>query len=562
MINEKKTANPINFRCVHRHNGLSHPSCYIKYLSGDSRFAKRLPKVLVFDIETSPLKAYIFATRLWNTNVSEEQVLSEWFMLCWSAKWLFDDKIISDRLTSREAKREDDSRIVKSLWKLLDEADIVIAHNGCFAKGHKVLKTDLTWCDVSDLKVGDRLIAFNEEVPDPANPKSKRKYEISVVEDVRPIIKKCSKVVLKNGKEFIVSNDHPWLVKRSGLHWKYKKTEELMHFNGLNTVSKVIDTWENVDSYHAGYLAAFLDGEGCIVQSKRQDRESGYHNSISFSQKDGEIIKKLEESLKYFNFRYSVILGYDKNHKDISRISLLGGLSEVLRFLGITQSSKKLRFDVELLKESPLYLKENIDIDYIEDIGDHEVIGLQTSSRTYIVDGFPVHNSKFDVPNMNTRFIVNGLPPTSPYQTIDTCSIAKRQFGFSHNNLNALARVFGFKPKLETNFQLWKSCVDGNEKALQRMELYNKGDVDTLEEVYMKIRPWIHSHPNLALYTESTESMCSNCMSTNIIKTDKFYYTSTGRYELYRCECGAYIRVRTSSLSKDKRKTLLVGVAR
>jgi len=300
MINEKKTANPINFRCIHRHNGLSHPSCYIKYLSGDSRFAKRLPKVLVFDIETSPLKAYIFATRLWNTNVSEEQVLSEWFMLCWSAKWLFDDKIISDRLTSREAKREDDSRIVKSLWKLLDEADIVIAHNG----------------------------------------------------------------------------------------------------------------------------------------------------------------------------------------------------------------------------------------------------------------------DKFDVPNMNTRFIVNGLPPTSPYQTIDTCSIAKRQFGFSHNNLNALARVFGFKPKLETNFQLWKSCVDGNEKALQRMELYNKGDVDTLEEVYMKIRPWIHSHPNLALYTESTESMCSNCMSTNIIKTDKFYYTSTGRYELYRCECGAYIRVRTSSLSKDKRKTLLVGVAR
>ena len=94
------------------------------------------------------------------------------------------------------------------------------------------------------------------------------------------------------------------------------------------------------------------------------------------------------------------------------------------------------------------------------------------------------------------------------------------------------------------------------------MQKYNRRDVETLEEVYMKIRPWIHNHPNLGLYTESTRAVCSNCGSNNISKTDKFYYTFTGKYELYRCECGAYIRVRTTSLSKDKRKNLLVSVAK
>ena len=50
--------------------------------------------------------------------------------MSWSAKWLYDDKILSDVLTPKEAKERNDKRIIKSVWKLLNEADIVIAHNG------------------------------------------------------------------------------------------------------------------------------------------------------------------------------------------------------------------------------------------------------------------------------------------------------------------------------------------------------------------------------------------------------------------------------------------------
>lgn len=84
-------------------------------------------KILIFDLETAPLRAFIWSK--WQNGVQDSQIISDWFILTFSAKWLFDDKIISERLTGKEALASDDSRIVKKLWNLMDEADIVIAHN-------------------------------------------------------------------------------------------------------------------------------------------------------------------------------------------------------------------------------------------------------------------------------------------------------------------------------------------------------------------------------------------------------------------------------------------------
>lgn len=287
-------------RCKHRHTARTHPKCFVNGVPREE-MATSLPRILVFDIETSPLKAFVWQHSVWGGNVSDDQVIGEWFMLTWAAKWLYDDEIMSARLTGKEALKEDDSRIVKQMWKLLDEADIVIAHNG----------------------------------------------------------------------------------------------------------------------------------------------------------------------------------------------------------------------------------------------------------------------DKFDVPNMNTRFVVNGLTPPSPYQRIDTLRIARRQFGFTHNNLDALAKVFGFDVKLDTNFGLWKDAVAGSDEALGYMEDYNKGDVRLLEEVYLKLRPWINSHPNLGLYMISDGSVCPNCGSKDLEWiTEKYYYTTANRYPEFRCKCGAYGHSRKADLTAKDRVNLVVPNAR
>ena len=86
-------------------------------------------KILLLDIETSPLLAYVFQKQVWKARIGYDKVLSDYFMLTWAAKWLGETEMLSDKLTSDEVLYENDERIVISLWKLLDEADIVIAHN-------------------------------------------------------------------------------------------------------------------------------------------------------------------------------------------------------------------------------------------------------------------------------------------------------------------------------------------------------------------------------------------------------------------------------------------------
>ncbi len=258
-----------------------------------------IPKILILDIETTPLEAYVWQMQVWKARISDDNIISQWFMLTWAAKWLGSNEIFSMRLTGKEAVAENDKRIVQGLWDLLNQADIVIAHNG----------------------------------------------------------------------------------------------------------------------------------------------------------------------------------------------------------------------------------------------------------------------DSFDVPNINTRFIVNGLPPTKAYRTIDTLKIARKQFGFTHNSLNALGKLFKLGAKIETDFDLWRRSKNGSDEALEEMRIYNEGDVELLENVYIKLRPYIKGHPNLGVYSMNEEMQCGHCGSTHLVQEDSFLYTNVGKYRTYRCsDCGAVSKGRKSVITKDKSQTLITTI--
>lgn len=241
-------------------------------------------KILIFDIETSPMQAYVWGR--WKQNIALNQTISEWFIICWSAKWLYSSEVMGDVLTSEEALNEDDSRIVKSLWNLINEADIVVAHNG----------------------------------------------------------------------------------------------------------------------------------------------------------------------------------------------------------------------------------------------------------------------NRADIPWMNTRFIIHELVPPKPYFSVDTCLVARKQFNFSSNRLDALATYFNLSNnKLDTDFTLWRDCLKGNKDALQYMLEYNKMDVKVLEEVYLKLRPWIKNHPNISNII-SSRPCCPFCGHEHLtLLPNKYYYTNVNKYSLYRCnKCKGVSRDRIS----------------
>lgn len=88
---------------------------------------KNGPKVLIFDIETAPILANVWD--LWKQNVSINQIEKDWHVLSFAAKWL-DKKRVIYRDQRNNKKVEDDKELLEEIWELLDEADIVITHNG------------------------------------------------------------------------------------------------------------------------------------------------------------------------------------------------------------------------------------------------------------------------------------------------------------------------------------------------------------------------------------------------------------------------------------------------
>lgn len=149
----------------------------------------------------------------------------------------------------------------------------------------------------------------------------------------------------------------------------------------------------------------------------------------------------------------------------------------------------------------------------------------------------------FDIPYMNQRFLYYGYPPYTPVHIVDPYETAKNVFRFSSNKMDNLATQLGLQNKLSTDFDLWKGCVNGNRECLNRMLEYNKQDVVVLEEIYCRILPWIKNHPNISNYMNDKES-CVKCGTSKIRKVaGRFFYTPSGKYELFRCsKCGAIFR--------------------
>jgi len=81
------------------------------------------PKILLYDLETSPILGYTWD--LWKTNVIE--VIEDWYILSFAYQWYGEDDI---RFERKSKQKGNDRALVKKLWQLFDEADIVVAQNG------------------------------------------------------------------------------------------------------------------------------------------------------------------------------------------------------------------------------------------------------------------------------------------------------------------------------------------------------------------------------------------------------------------------------------------------
>lgn len=161
------------------------------------------------------------------------------------------------------------------------------------------------------------------------------------------------------------------------------------------------------------------------------------------------------------------------------------------------------------------------------------------------------HNgNRFDLAKLNAKCLQYGLPPPSPYRKIDTLVEAKRHFKLTSNKLDYIADLLGEGRKIKTDFDLWIGCMEGDEGSWMRMIKYNKRDVVLLEKVYLKMRPWMRTHPNLGVFLEGDKPACPICGGSHLQRRG-YVTTNLSRYQRFQCQdCGGWSRGRANDLDR------------
>lgn len=113
----------------------------LQYVGGSpsvqSIVPKKLPKVLIFDVETSYASALLWPQFHGKQHIPIDNMLTDWYTFCWAGKWLFQNETFGALINPDNILRArrnfdrdtDDYDVIKPLWDKLNEADCVIGYN-------------------------------------------------------------------------------------------------------------------------------------------------------------------------------------------------------------------------------------------------------------------------------------------------------------------------------------------------------------------------------------------------------------------------------------------------
>ena len=215
--------------------------------------------------------------------------------------------------------------------------------------------------------------------------------------------------------------------------------------------------------------------------------------------------------------------------------------------IGFQRERYMLCFSYKWAHEKKVHVVSQIDYanDFAKDPFDDTALLMALWPLLNEADVIIGHNVvKFDLKMINAFFVLKGIAPPSPYQTIDTLLIARRYFAFNSNSLGDLLEALELGEKLSTGgFGLWTGCMRGDAASWRKMIRYSRRDTDRLPPLYERLRPFMRNHPTM---NHGNPEACPVCNEAGHLKKDGIRYTKTGQYQGYWCAaCGSYPSDRT-----------------
>jgi recombination protein RecA len=263
----------------------------------------------------------------------------------------------------------------------------------CLAPGTKVLCADLTWQNIEHLSVGDEIIGFDED-PRGRGKGNASKYRRSIVTSLGRATLPTYEIVTQYGTTF-ASAGHMWLAattrRRNGSQRGWLRSDDLMPGDRIASVGP---TWPTLDSWEAGYLAGFWDGEGWI--SGPHGTNGNSRAGINQAQGDlADYVEKMHVEAGFPLHRSESRRPKNKPHWKQQWKYQFHGRYEDMRFVGSVRPQR-------LLPKSHLLWEgvstkqvhgNNAVVESVRYVGEREVVTIGTSTKTLIADGLLSHNS-------------------------------------------------------------------------------------------------------------------------------------------------------------------------
>lgn len=276
----------------------------------------------------------------------------------------------------------------------------------CLEENTRVLCADLVWRPIRDLHVGDRLFACDEESPGRgiSGGRLTRRFRLATVLQTTHREAECFAVQTPVGTLLATAEHRLLTIKNGGslegrLRWLRVDQLQGAGLTGKrgSRLTFIGKPWQRLESWEAGWLSGFFDGEGHIAGSRalgRTWRGRQKAGRVGFSQNVGPVTERALGLLHQHGFSTRAAEKSRRNGIVCERHNIAGSVLESIRLLGLVRPLRLLNNLQGILATClfPLSGVTHPRVESRESVGIRRVVDITTTTGTFIAEGFIVHN--------------------------------------------------------------------------------------------------------------------------------------------------------------------------
>lgn len=253
--------------------------------------------------------------------------------------------------------------------------------------------------------------------------------------------------------------------------------------------------------------------------------------------KTGNLDDLISESAE--EYRGPKVLFYDIEATDLS-----AGFGEMICFgyswMHESQVHVRNMYDYEGWHDLPV---EDRDLYLLQDIDD-------LFEEADVIVGH--YSTKYDLPFIQTRRLIHGLPLLPVPIHIDTWKLSKNYLKLNNNRMKTIAEGLRLdERKGGVSLLTWRRAKAHDLQAMKDISIYNLQDVRTQKAMGIALFPFTKIMPNWNVFSDEETVKCQSCGSEHL-QHRGYVYTKQNKFKRFQCQqCGKWMRSKVSETSKE-----------